>query len=67
MCQICLMIDKSIPTPDSLKRTFDEMGNVVDEQHMLEVVDKVIERVEEHNMDSKQFVSELYREFLRNT
>lgn len=67
MCVICLLINKSIPTPRSLANSLNELNTK--EEHIDDILDEISEKMPENEFASylNDFKSELYFNFLRNT
>lgn len=68
MCQICKMIDKSLPNPKQLAKAYTEIVDSTPEEHLLELEQNIVRKMRLEGMvaeDVKEFQNEFIDEFER--
>lgn len=68
MCQLCILIENSIPYPKAFIQMSKEIN--IDEAHQEELYNKIIDKIPselERKEYNQALLNEYYFEFLRNT
>lgn len=67
MCQICLLLDKSVPSAKTLINAHKEFN--VEEEHFEQIIEKALSKLDDNEKAEyfQEVINEYYFDFLRNT